>query len=447
MNDPRTPEREGGLQPPTRHPVDWRAPDFSNEKALNAELERVFDICHGCRRCFNLCNAFTTLFDTVDESETGELDSVSKEAYWGIVDHCYLCDMCYTKCPYVPPHEWNVDFPHLMLRAKVKQFKSGKTRLRDKLLSATDAVGKLAAIPVVTQAVNAINASSSGRRLLKGILGIHPEAPLPRYHSGSAHTQIRQNIGCNRPRAEPAGETRGKVMVFSTCYGKHNQPGLVEDLVAVLEHNLIPVATADRESCCGMPKLELGDLDSVERLKKLNIEELYGWVCDGWDLVAPVPSCVLMFKRELPLLFPEDKQVKVVAEAFFDTVEYLMQRHRGGKLNVNFEQSLGKVSYQVPCHLRVQNIGLKTKEILELVPNTMVETIERCSGHDGTYGVKDEYYETAKKIAGPVVREVNGSQAQHFSSDCPMAAEMVASLAVSAKATHPIQLLRYAYGI
>ena len=196
-----------------------------------------------------------------------------------------------------------------------------------------------------------------------------------------------------------------------------------------------------------MPKLELGDLDTVEHFKNSNIEELYGWVSDGWDLVAPIPSCVLMFKRELPLLFSEDERVKAVAEAFFDPFEYLMYRHQEGKLNVNFEKSLGKISYQVPCHLRVQNLGLKTKEILELVPDTTVEAIERCSGHDGTYAVKDEYYEIARKIAGPVVRKVDSSDAEHFTSDCPMAAKMIASLAVSAKGTHPIQLLRYAYGI
>ena len=449
MSEPEVSRREGGLELPTRHPVEWQTPDFGDEHSLNAELERVFDICHGCRRCFNLCHTFPTLFDAVDESETGEIDSVPKKAYWDIVDHCYLCDMCFmTKCPYVPPHEWNVDFPHLMLRAKAKQFKSSKTRFRNKLLSATETVGKLAGIPVVRQVTNTINASTAGRRLLKGALGVHPEAPLPKYHSSTSQAKLKKSIESGGGlEAEPTDKTKGRLLVFLTCYGKYNQPELLEDLVAILRHNSIPVAIANQEACCGMPKLELGDLDTVEHFKNSNIEELYGWVDDGWDLVAPIPSCVLMFKRELPLLFSEDERVKAVAEAFFDPFEYLMYRHQEGKLNVNFEKGLGKISYQVPCHLRVQNLGLKTKEILELVPDTTVEAIERCSGHDGTYAVKDEYYEIARKIAGPVVRKVDGSDAEHFSSDCPMAAKMIASLAASAKGTHPIQLLRYAYGI
>ena len=251
-------------------------PDYTAEEPLFAELERVFDICHGCRRCFNLCHAFPTLFDAVDESETGELDSVPKKAYWEVVEHCYLCDMCYmTKCPYVPPHEWGVDFPHLMLRGKVKQFKDGRTRLRDKVLSATDTVGKLAGIPVVSQAVNAVNRSKLGRRVLQSTLGVHVDAPVPKYHVRSARARLSDRVGRTDAQAEAVGPTQGKVVVFSTCYGNRNQPALVEDLVAVLEHNDIPTALARRERCCGMPKMELGDLESVERFKNDNIDELF----------------------------------------------------------------------------------------------------------------------------------------------------------------------------
>ena len=236
--------------------------------------------------------------------------------------------------------------------------------------------------------------------------------------------------------------------MFATCYGNRNHPGLVEDLVAVLEHNEIGVALLGKERCCGMPKLELGDLQSIERLKDANIDELDRYARDGWDLTAVVPSCVLMFKQELPLLFPEDERVKRVAEAFFDPFEYLMLRHREGQLRTNFQVSLGKISYQVPCHLRVQNVGLKTREVLQLVPGTAVQAIERCSGHDGTYGVKKEYAAVSRKIARPVARQVDNAEAQHFTSDCPMAAEQIAAVAESgAQATHPIQLLRKAYGI
>jgi glycerol-3-phosphate dehydrogenase subunit C len=448
MSDTPASRREGSLEAPTRHPIDWRSPQFTDPAALDKELARVFDICHGCRRCFSLCNAFPTLFDAVDATSSGEVHDVPKEAYWQVVEHCYLCDMCYmTKCPYVPPHEWNVDFPHLMLRAKVKAFEDGKASFRDKVLSSTDTVGSLAGIPVVAGVVNAVNASKVGRKLLEKTLGVDPEAPVPQYHSRSARSRLKDRVG-RAAEAKPAAGTHGRVAVFATCYGNRNHPGLVEDLVAVLEHNDIGVALVGSERCCGMPKLELGDLRSIEKLKEANIDELYAQARDGWDLTAVVPSCVLMFKQELPLLFPEDERVRRVAEAFFDPFEYLMLRHREGRLRTNFETSLGKISYQVPCHLRVQNVGLKTREVLQLVPGTTVQAIERCSGHDGTYGVKKEYGTVSRKIARPVARQVDNAEAQHFTSDCPMAAEQIAAVAESgAEPTHPMQLLRKAYGI
>jgi Fe-S oxidoreductase len=443
-----SPPREGSLEAPTRHAIDWQSDAYGDATALNAELARVFNICHGCRRCFSLCNSFPTLFDLVDESSTGELESVPVDSYSKVVEHCYLCDMCYmTKCPYVPPHEWNVDFPHLMLRAKVKQFRDGKTKLRDRVLSSTDAVGAIAGIPVVAEVVNAINGSKLGRGLLEKVAGVARAAPLPKYHSKSARKLLAERVERRDARGTATDGTSGRVVVFTTCYGDRNQPKLVADLVAVLEHNEIPVTLLASERCCGMPKLELGDLESVRTFKEHNIEALHELVAAGWDVTAPIPSCVLMFKQELPLLFPDDAKVRAVADAFFDPFEYLMLRHRAGKLKVDFAQELGKISYQVPCHLRVQNLGLKTRDVLELVPNTTVAPIERCSGHDGTYAVKKEYHDVAAKIARPVARQVDGASAKFFTSDCPMAAEQVAHVSGSVAPTHPIELLRRAYGI
>ena len=448
MTNKKSIHREGSLEAPTRHPISWKDPDYYDGPSLEGELERVFDICHGCRRCFNLCHSFPTLFDMVDDSETGELDSVRKEAYWDVVEHCYLCDMCFmTKCPYVPPHEWGVDFPHLMLRAKAKTFHDGKTNRRDKFLSSTDKIGRLAGVPVVAQTVNAVNQSKIGRRLLQQVVGIDAEASVPKYHSNSARRRLKRTLGKQGIKTLPEDTTKAKTLLFTTCYGNWNHPGLVEDLNAVLQHNNIATSLMKQESCCGMPKLEVGDLEAVESLKNDNIEELFSWVEQGWDLVAPIPSCVLMFKKELPLLFPQDKKVEMVSKAFYDPFEYLMLRHRAGKLMTNFTNSLGKISYQVPCHLRVQNIGLKTRDVLELVPGTQVDVIERCSGHDGTYAVKKEYGKIARKIARPVARQVNKAEANHFTSDCPMAAEHIASVADDAVATNPMQLLRQAYGI
>ena len=443
-----THQREGSLEAPTRHPLDWQSEEFYDETKLFEELERVFDICHGCRRCFSLCNSFPTLFDAIDESESMELDTVPKEVYWDVVDHCYLCDMCYmTKCPYVPPHEWNVDFPHLMLRAKAARFRKEGASLRDKVLAATDAVGRLAGIPVVAQIVNATNRTRAGRSLLQGALGVHKEAPIPDYHSKSARKQLKSHRGAQGASAEATENTRGKVVLYTTCYGNRNHPAIDTDLVDVFEHNGIPVALAKKETCCGMPKLELGDLESVQKAKEINIPILAAMVDDGWDIVTPIPSCTLMFKQELPLMFPDDPDVIKVRDAMYDPFEYLMLRHKDGKLKTEFKNPLGKVSYQVPCHLRVQNIGLKTRDVLQLVPDTQVEAIERCSGHDGTYAVKKEFHDTSKKIAKPVVNRVRKAEADHFISDCPMAADQIEQGLDERKGEHPMGLLKHAYGL
>ena len=440
--------REGSLEAPTRHPLDWRSDEFYDEKALFEELERVYDICHGCRRCFNLCHSFPTLFDLVDESDTMEVDGVAKGDYWQVVDHCYLCDMCYmTKCPYVPPHEWNVDFPHLMLRAKAARFKKEGASTRDKILSATDKVGKLAGIPVVSGIVNATNRSKGGRKLLESALGVHKDAPVPDYHSKSARKQLQHLTKADGSKAEATDNTNGKVVLYTTCYGNRNHPAIDTDLVAVYEHNGIPVALVEKEVCCGMPKLELGDLEAVAKAKEVNIPQLAAMVDQGWDIVTPIPSCTLMFKQELPLMFPDDPDVIKVRDAMYDPFEYLMLRHKDGKLRTDFKTPLGQVQYQVPCHLRVQNIGLKTRDALHLVPDTEVTAIERCSGHDGTYAVKKEFHDVSRKIARPVVNKVKKAEAAHFISDCPMAAEQIAQGLENQDAEHPMGLLRAAYGI
>ena len=441
-------QREGSLEAPTRHPLDWRSDEFYDETALFEELERVFDICHGCRRCFNLCNSFPTLFDLIDESDTMEMDGVAKDDYWQVVDHCYLCDMCYmSKCPYVPPHEWNVDFPHLMLRAKAARFRKKGVSTRDKILSATDKVGKLAGIPVVVNVVNATNRSKAGRKLLESALGVHKNAPVPEYHSKTARKRLSRLADASGSGATATAETTGKVALFTTCYCNRNHPGVNEDLVAVFEHNDIAVTLASKEVCCGMPKLELGDLKSVAKAKDQNIPALVKLVDEGWDIVAPIPSCTLMFKQELPLMFPDDPDVLKVRDAMFDPFEYLIARHKDGLLKTEFKESLGKVTYQVPCHLRVQNIGLKTRDALQLVPGTTIDVIERCSGHDGTYAVKKEFHDISKKIARPVVNKLKKAEADHFASDCPMAAEQIVQDLDDHEAGNPMSLLRKAYGI
>ena len=439
--------REGSLEAPTRHPLGWQEPDFYDEAKVVAELGRVFDICHGCRRCVNLCTAFPHLFDLIDEGKTGELDGVEKSRFGEVVDRCYLCDTCYmTKCPYVPPHPWNVDFPHLMLRAKAVKYKRGETSARDKLLSSTDALGRLATIPVVVQLVNAVNKAPVARGAMEKLLGVHKDRVLPEY----ASAKFRTHATPDGSFAVREGKTTpGKVAVFATCYVNYNEPGIGHDLLKILAHNEVPAIIVEKEACCGMPKLELGDLDAVARLKEINIPRLAKLAREGYAILTAIPSCTLMFKQELPLMFPDDADVKAVEAAMFDPFEYLVMRHKDGLLKTDFKQPLGKVSYHIPCHSRVQNVGQKTREMLALVPGTEINTVERCSGHDGTWGVKSEFFAQSMKIGRPVFRQMAATDPDYLSSDCPIAGRHIQQGIGESRAQkeHPLALLRIAYGL
>jgi Fe-S oxidoreductase len=346
----------------------------------------------------------------------------------------------------VPPHDWNLDFPHLMLRAKAVKFRQGNIKTRDRILTSTDAMGKLAGIPVVSGVVNISNRNGAFRKVLDKTLGVHPDAILPEFHSKTFRKRYEAAAG--EGSATPTATTRGRVALYVTCYGNYNEPRVNEDLVAVFRHNGIPVVIAEKEQCCGMPKLELGDLEAVRRSKEANIPRLSRLVDEGYDIVAPVPSCALMFKQELPLMFPNDPDVQKVRRAMFDPFEYLALRHKEGLLKTDFKNSLGKIAYHVSCHLRVQNIGMKTREMLQLVPGTTIDTLERCSGHDGTYAVKSEFHLASMKICRPVVDRVKASDCDHYGSDCPMAGHQIENGLKTGKVPeHPMSLLRSAYGI
>ncbi len=442
--------REGSLEAPDRQPLDWQNEEFYDKDSLYTELERVYDICHGCRRCVSLCDAFPTLFDLVDESDTFEVDGVDKADYMKVVDQCFLCDLCAeTKCPYLPPHEWAVDFPHLMLRAKAYKFRQQDTKWRDRLITSTDPIFDTISTPGVAQLANAAAGSKTLRSLGEKMVGLHADAPLPHFETKAlskrlpaAHNAAAEPVACER--------TTGKVAIYVTCYGDHNEPQVVEDLIAILNHNGVSVQILQDAKCCGMPKLELGDLAKVASLKDANLPTFLKAIDEGYDIIAPIPSCVLMYKQELPLMFPDDADVGRVQARFFDPFEYLMLRHKAGLITSDFKQGLGKVAYHVACHQRVQNFGMKTRDFLQLIPDTEVTAIERCSGHDGTYAVKAETYEKAMKIARPVVRRVKEAEADTFGSDCPMAGRLIAhgmDDEANAEPQHPISMVRKAYAI
>ncbi len=445
--------REGNLEAPTRHPVEWRSPDYRDEAKAFAEMERVFDICHGCRRCVSLCQSFPTLFDLIEATAEGEVQEVAKQDYAKVVDQCYLCDLCYmTKCPYVPPHPWNVDFPHLMLRAKAIKFGKGEVGAGERLLASTDVHGQFAGIPIVVQVVNAANRTRPVRKVLDATLGVHPDAWLPPLATKRFRGSVAKKGAATR--VVDGERSPGKVALFATCYVNYNEPGIGHDLVALLEHNDIPYELVTKESCCGMPKFELGDLEGVARHKEKNIPVLARYAREGFAILSAIPSCTLMFKQELPLLFPNEADVAAVGAAMFDPFEYLIARHRDGLLKTDFKQPLGKVSYHVPCHGRVQKIGRKTEEMLKLIGKTVaveLTTVERCSGHAGTYGVKTKTHPVAMKIGRPVFKAMAAPAPDFVSSDCALAGHhIVQGLAENALAVaplrHPLSLVRLAYG-
>lgn len=445
---------EGNLEAPTRHPLDWKNPDFYDEAKCLTELERIFDICHGCRRCINLCGAFPTLFDLVDASATMEVDGVDKKDYWKVVEQCYLCDLCYmTKCPYTPPHPWNLDFPHTMLRAKAIRFKKGEVKTTERLLASTDVHGQFAGIPIVVQAANAAIHNKTVRGVLERVAGVDKEAWLPelagkRFRSAAPKAQSQHVVDGEK--------TPGKVAIFSTCYINYNEPGIGLDLLKILDHNAIPYVIVEKERCCGMPKLELGDLESVDAAKRANIPVLARYAREGYAILAAVPSCALMFKQEIPLMYPDDADVQLVKAHMWDPFEYLWARRRDGLLKTDFSRPLGKVSYHIPCHGRVQNIGRKTEEMLKFIPGTELNTVERCSGHAGTFGVKKATHQMAMKIGKPVFKAMasmkDGSAPDVISSDCPLGGHHIAQgfevnqLGVPAL-KHPLTLVREAYGL
>ena len=445
---------EGNLQAPTRHPIAWQSPEFHDEAAAQKEMERIFEICHGCRRCVSLCGAFPLLFDLIDEGKTGEIDGVDKSDYGKVVDQCYLCDLCYmTKCPYVPPHPWNVDFPHTMLRAKAIKFKKGEVGFGAKFLASTDVHGKFAGIPVVVQTANAVNHTAAARGVLEKTLGVDRHAWLPDLAKRKFRSQAQ---AASEHPVRDGAKTPGKVAIFATCYVNYNEPGIGQDLLKILDHNEIPYVLVEKERCCGMPKLELGDLDGVDAHKRANIPVLARYAREGYAILAAVPSCALMFKQELPLMYPDEPEVQLVKEHMWDPFEYLMARKRDGLLKTEFPRSLGKVSYQIPCHGRVQNIGKKTEEMLKMVPGTSVQTHERCSGHAGTFGVRKGTHEMAMKIGKPLFKAManhrDGGAPDVISSDCPLGGHHIAqgfevNQLGSPQLAHPLTLIRTAYGL
>jgi glycerol-3-phosphate dehydrogenase subunit C len=441
--------REGSLEAPTRHPIAWKDPAFTDPAAVEKELERVFDICHTCRRCFSLCDSFPRLFDLIDESPTQELDSVDPKNFKSVVDACTLCDMCFlTKCPYVPPHEFDLDFPHLMLRYRAMEDKQGKTTFADKQLAATDRNGKLAgAVAPLANWATSLDNKSVGPKL-RSAADLHPEAALPKYSASSLVKQAKTPAPANK-EAPAFGR---KAVLYATCFGNYNSPDVGIDTRAVLARNGVETAVA-YPGCCGMPLLEQGRLADVAHNARTVAAAMKDWITKGYDVIALVPSCALMLKFEWPLILPDDPDVAALARATFDISEYVVDIAKKEGLAPGMAPTQATMTVHMACHARAQNMGQKAAEMLRLVPETTVKVIERCSGHGGSLGFKKEFFDVALKVGRPVARQAAQNGAGYVMSECPLAGVHIqqgierlgGDQAKPTLVTHPIQILARAY--
>lgn len=444
--------REGSLDAPTRHPIAWQDPDFADRAKTEAEMRRIFEICHGCRRCFNLCDAFPRLFDLIDNSATGELDAVPAADYRHVADACTLCDMCFmTKCPYVPPHEFDLDFPHTMLRYRAVEHKEGKVRWARGELGKTDRNGELAkfAAPLANWASDRKNTLT--RPILEKVAQVDRNAELPKYNGRTFVMRAKQAPPPVNTSAPAAGR---RAVLYATCFVNYNNPSIGEAAQAVLAKNGVETAIVYPQ-CCGMPQLEAGDLQKVATAARNVAAELGPYIDRGYDIVALVPSCALMLKFEWPLIVPDDPAVQKLSKATFDAAEYIVDIAKKEGLAPGL-QPLGRdVTLHIACHARAQNMGPKAADLLRLIPETPVTVIERCSGHGGSWGVMRGNFETALKVGKPVARQALRNPQNLVASECPLAAmhirqgmEILApDETLPARAPHPIELFAQAYGL
>jgi glycerol-3-phosphate dehydrogenase subunit C len=444
--------REGSLEAPTRHALAWQDDAFYDAAAIDAEMRRVFDVCHTCRRCFNLCDSFPRLFDLIDESKSGELDTVDSAAFKPVVDACTLCDMCFmTKCPYVPPHEFNIDFPHLMLRYRAMEARDGKIGFADRQLAETDRNGRLAGMvaPLANWASDTSNKLT--RPVLESVAGIDREAALPQFHARNFAARAKASPPVVNTAAPAFGR---KAVLYATCFVDYNTPDIGVATQAVLARNGVATEVV-YPGCCGMPLLEQGRIDKVAEHAREVAGALQQWIAKGYDVIAMVPSCALMLKFEWPLILPDDPAVKALSGATYDISEYVVDIARKEGLVEGLRPIEGGVTLHMACHARAQNMGQKAADMLRLMPDADIQVIERCSGHGGSWGVKKANFQTALKVGRPVARQAREGGKAFVTSECPLAGmhiaqgiDRIAGDAVKPTLiSHPIQLLALAYGI
>lgn len=447
--------REGSLDAPTRHPIEWRETDFFDAEKLDEELRRVFDICHGCRRCFNLCDSFPRLFDLIDEAESGELDTVDSADFKPVVDACTLCDMCFmTKCPYVPPHEFNLDFPHLMLRYRAVEAKKDGVPWNEKQLIQTDRNGRLAGKMSGMANWASDRENKLTRPLIEKIAGVHRDADLPKFVP-SSKTFLAQ-AESRPPEVNTEAPAHGReAVLYATCFVNYNKPDTGVLAQRILAMNGV-ATTAMHPHCCGMPQLEQGLMDEVADYAKTVAKAFRPQVDAGKHIIALTPSCALMMKFEWPLVLPDDEDVAALSKATRDITEYIVDIAKNEGLVDGLSALPEPVALHLACHARAQNMGQKAAEMLRLIPDADLKVIERCSGHGGSWGVMEEYFETAIRVGRPVARQAKDLGSRFVASECPLAADHILQgierqldddQDAPARSYHPVELFAMAYGL
>ncbi len=439
--------KEGSTEAPIRHPIDFESSDFLNPEKLDSEMRRVFDICHGCRRCFNLCDSFPKLFDMIDESKNEDVESLSSDQFASVVDACTLCDMCFmTKCPYVPPHDFDLDFPHLMLRYRMAQKKQGKLPAVPRQLAEIDRNSKIGVM--FSGLINWLSNIKNKffRKLLEIIAGIDIRVQLPKYNSETFSNFFKKNI--NKINFESKKNDR-KVVIYSTCFVNFNKKNTGVAALKVLKKNGVEVQEA-YPGCCGMPFLEQADLPKVvEQAKKVS-KDLIEWIDKGYKVVTLTASCGLMLKFEWPLLLSNNENIRKLSSNVMDIDEYVVDISNNEGLADGLQEIDGGVTVHHACHARAQNMGNKARDMLKLIPNIKIDVVERCAGHGGTFGVMKETHDLAVKVGRPTSRQIKTKNNKYMASDCPLAGKHLKQLEADTnisndEALHPIELLAKSY--
>ncbi len=411
----------------------------TDPKSLATELTRIADICHGCRRCFSLCPSFEALFKGLDVPEVdGDAEKLPRQVLDDFVDLCYECKLCVSpaQCPYVPPHRWMVDIPHLVLEARRFRVAEKGLSAREKMLTRPDLLGKLSR-PVAPVA-NFVNTLPLARWAMEKAIGVHRDKKLPsfvwqtftRWFEGRGGSQVKDPVA--------------KVVLFPTCTVEWNRPEIGKAAVQVLEANGVEVAV-DYPHCCGMPFFDVGDFDSARKAREGMVAALVGWVDEGYTVVTPGPSCSLMMKKEYPWLAPGDEPTERLSKATRDLCEFLMELKGQGKLKTEFPKAPKAIAYHLPCHLSVQRIRFKASDLLALT-GAQVTVVEKCSGHDGTWAMKVEYFEESMKVGRKLFDPLLAANADVIASDCALASVQITQ-GTEKPVKHPIEVIRDAYGL